>query len=178
VPKQLGAFICSVWTYTGISSSSEIVFLTSLGKVHVSRIVELLVHVVDLLLINGDLGGLKNWCLDKSEVGVTRNTAISLNERLPDESAEEPNEGLFELIVRLSRDVIVLQVLLSVESDLLGLDLAVLHVDLVSDEHNGNVLADAHKILVPFGHILIGDARAHIEHNNGAVATDAKERLS
>jgi hypothetical protein len=91
---------------------------------------------------------------------------------LPDESAQEPDEGLLELIVALSRDIVVLQVLLSVESDLLGLDLAVLHVNLVADEDDGNVLADTDKILVPLRHVLVGDARAHIEHDDGAVSTD------
>ena len=103
----------------------------------------------------------------------------SLNQKLkdggdlPDESAKQPDEGLLELIVALGRDVVVLQVLLSVESDLLGLDLAVLHIDLVSDENNGNVLADTDEILVPLGDILVGDAGAHIEHNDGAVSANA-----
>jgi hypothetical protein len=91
---------------------------------------------------------------------------------LPDESAEEPDEGLFELVVRLGRDIVVLKVLLSVESDLLGLNLAVLHVDLVADENDGNVLAHTDEILVPLGHILVGDSGADIEHDDGAVATD------
>jgi hypothetical protein len=92
---------------------------------------------------------------------------------LPDESAEEPDEGLLELIVTLGRDIVVLQVLLSVESDLLGLDLAVLDVNFVANEHNGDVLAHADEILVPLGHILVGDAGAHVKHDDGAVAADA-----
>ena len=63
------------------------------------------------------------------------------------------------------------------ESDLLCLDLSVLNVDLVSDEHNGNVLADTDKILVPLGHILIGDAGAHIEHDDGTVSADAMKLM-
>jgi len=92
---------------------------------------------------------------------------------LPDKSAEQPDEGLFELIVGLGRDIIVLQVLLSVESDLLGLDLSVLDVDLVSNKDDGDVLADTDEILVPLGHILVGDAGAHIEHDNGAISANA-----
>ena len=92
---------------------------------------------------------------------------------LPDKSAEQPDEGLFELIVGLGRDIIVLQVLLSVESDLLGLDLSVLDVDLVSNKDDGNVLADTDEILVPLGHILVGDAGAHIEHDDSALTLDA-----
>ena len=92
---------------------------------------------------------------------------------LPDESAEEPDERLLELIVALGRDIVVLQVLLSVESDLLGLDFAVLDIDLVSNKHDGDVLAHANEILVPLGHILVGDAGAHIKHDDSAVAADA-----
>jgi hypothetical protein len=77
---------------------------------------------------------------------------------LPDESSKEPDEGLLELIVALSRDIVVLQVLLSVESDLLGLDFSVLDIDLVSNKDDWNVLADSDEILVPFGNILIGDS--------------------
>ena len=92
---------------------------------------------------------------------------------LPDKSAEQPDEGLFELIVGLGRDIIVLQVLLSVESDLLGLDLSVLDVDLVSNKDDRNVLADTDEILVPLGNVSIGDTGAHIEHNDGAISANA-----
>lgn len=77
---------------------------------------------------------------------------------LPDESSEEPDEGLLELVVGLGRDIVVLEVLLSVEGDLLGLDLSVLNVDLVSNKNDGDVLADSHEILVPLGYVLIGDS--------------------
>ena len=50
---------------------SEIVITFTLRKIHVGSVLELLVHVLDLILIDGDLRGLKNWCLDESEVGVT-----------------------------------------------------------------------------------------------------------
>jgi hypothetical protein len=63
-----------------------------------------------------------------------------------------------------------------VEGDLLGLDLAVLHVDLVSNKDDGNVFADANEILVPLGHVLVGDAGAHIEHNDGAVSANATSK--
>ena len=96
--------------------------------------------------------------------------------RLPDKSSEEPDEGLFELIVALSRDIVVLKVLLSVESDLLGLDLSVLNVDLVTNEDDGNVLADTDEILVPLGNILVSDAGAHIEHDDCAVSANAKRK--
>lgn len=77
---------------------------------------------------------------------------------LLDQLSEEPDERLLELVVAFSRDVIVLQVLLSVEGNLLGLHFSVLHIDLVSNEDNGNVLAHSDQVLVPLGHVLVGDS--------------------
>jgi hypothetical protein len=107
-----------------------------------------------------DLGGSKDGCLSEGEVGVV------------DETAEEPHEGFLELVVGLGRDVVVLEVLLAVESDLLGLDLAVLDVNLVSDKNNGDVFADTCKILEPLGDVRVGDAGADIEHDDAAVSSD------
>ena len=64
--------------------------------------------------------------------------------RAPDELAREPEEGLLEVVVGLGGDVVVLQVLLPVEGDLLGLDLALLHVHLVAHQHDRDVLAHTH----------------------------------
>jgi len=44
-------------------------------------------------------------------------------------------EGLLELVVGASRDFVILKVLPAVEVDRLGLDLAVLDVNLKRDEH-------------------------------------------
>lgn len=77
---------------------------------------------------------------------------------LPDESSEEPDEWLFELIVRFGGNIVVLKVLLSVESDLLGLDFSVLNIDLVSNQDDGDVLANSDEILVPLGNILVGNS--------------------
>jgi hypothetical protein len=63
-----------------------------------------------------------------------------------DKLASEPKEGLLEVVVRLGGDVVVLEVLLAVEGDGLGLDLALLHVDLVTSEDDGNVLADTDEV--------------------------------
>lgn len=62
------------------------------------------------------------------------------------ELAGEPEEGLLEVVVGLGGDVVVLKVLLSVESDGLGLDLSLLHVDLVTAENDGDVLANSDEI--------------------------------
>jgi hypothetical protein len=65
-----------------------------------------------------------------------------------------------------------LQVLLAVEGDLLGLDLAILDIDLVAAQDDGDALAHAYEILVPAGDVLVRDTRRDIEHDDGAVALD------
>jgi hypothetical protein len=63
-----------------------------------------------------------------------------------DEFPGEPEERLLEVVVGLGRDVVVLEVLLAVEGDGLCLDLALLHVDLVAGEDDGDVLADTDQV--------------------------------
>lgn len=58
------------------------------------------------------------------------------------------------------------------EHNQLGLDLAVLDVDLVAAQHNRNILAHAHQIAMPVRHVLVRDARRHVEHDDGALALD------
>ena len=84
----------------------------------------------------------------------------------------EPQERLLEVVVGLGGDVVVLQVLLAVEGDGLGLDLALLHIDLVSGEHDWDVLADADEIAVPVGDVLVGDTRGDVKHDDAALAVD------
>ena len=88
------------------------------------------------------------------------------------ESSEEPDEWLFELVVTLGRDVVVLEVLLSVEGDLLGLHFSVLDINLVSNQHNWDVFAHSDQVLVPLWHVLVGDSRADIEHDDTALSTN------
>lgn len=66
--------------------------------------------------------------------------------RVADKLAGEPEERLLEVVVGLGRDIVVLEVLLAVESDGLGLDLALLHIDLVTAENNRDVLANSDEI--------------------------------
>jgi len=63
------------------------------------------------LRVDDHLWRLERGRLNEGEVGVAH------------ELAREPEEGLLEVVVGLGRDVVVLQVLLPVEGDLLGLDL-------------------------------------------------------
>ena len=52
----------------------------------------------------------------------------------------QPQEGPLKVVVGLGGDVVVLQVLLAVEGDRLGLDLAVPDIDLVAGEDNRMLL--------------------------------------
>lgn len=63
-----------------------------------------------------------------------------------DKLACKPEERLLEVVVGLGRDIIVLEVLLAVEGNGLGLDLALLHVDLVAAENDGDVLANTDEV--------------------------------
>lgn len=71
----------------------------------------------------------------------------STYERLvADQLPGEPQEGLLEVVVGLGGNVVVLEVLLAMEGNGLGLDLALLHVDLVTAQDDGDVLANADEI--------------------------------
>lgn len=85
-------------------------------------------------LVDLDLGRRKGGGGDKVERLVA------------DEFPGEPEERLLEVVVGLGGDVVVLEVLLSVEGDGLCLDLALLDVDLVAGEDNGDVLADTDQV--------------------------------
>ena len=76
------------------------------------------------------------------------------------------------MIVRFGRDIVVLEILLSVENNLLGLDLSVFDINLVSDQNNWDVFANSHEIFVPLWHVLISDSGADIEHDDTAVTTN------
>jgi hypothetical protein len=89
-----------------------------------------------------------------------------------DKLACKPQEWLLEVVVGLGGDVVVLEVLLAVESDGLGLDLALLHIDLVAGKNDWDVLANADKITVPVGYVLVGDTRGDVKHDDTALAVD------
>ena len=58
------------------------------------------------------------------------------------------------------------------EGDRLGFHLALLHIDFIAAEDDGDVLAHAHEVTVPVGHVLVGDARGHVEHDDPALSVD------
>lgn len=110
------------------------------------------------LFVDGELRGLESWGLDEVELVVSG------------ELAGEPEERLLEVVIALGGDVVVLEVLLPVEGNLLGLHLAVLDLDLVAREDDGDVLADASEVTVPVRDVLVGDAGGDIKHDDGTLA--------
>ena len=121
---------------------------------------DFLLHLSELILRDSDLDRGEKRLLDEGEVDIV------------DHSAEEPDERLLELIVALGRDIVVLEVLLAMEGDLLGLNFAITNIDFVTDEDDRDGLANTGEILVPLGDVGVGDTRADIEHDDTAVATD------
>jgi hypothetical protein len=89
---------------------------------------------------------------------------LSYKLRVSNKLAGEPQERLLEVVVGLGRDVVVLEVLLAMESDGLGLDLALLHIDLVTAKNDGNVLANSDEItwnIVNHGFNTMGRGGTH-----------------
>ena len=84
----------------------------------------------------------------------------------------QPNKRLLKIIVALGTDIIVLQILLAMEGDALGLDLALLNVHLVSAQHDGNVITDPRQVAMPVGNVLVGDAGSDVEHDDTALTLD------
>lgn len=119
-------------------------------------------------LLDLSLGRLVDNGIGRSQGGRLHKGQIVVARQL----TSQPEEGLFEVVVRLGRDVVVLKVLLAVEGDLLRLDLAVLDFDLVAGQHNGNVFTDPSEITVPVRHIFVRDTRGNIKHDNGALPLD------
>lgn len=99
-----------------------------------SSILHLLLVRFQELLIDSDLRWGQCWRGNKLQSGVTN------------ELPSQPQEGLLEVVVRLGGDVVILEVLLAMERNGLGFDLAFLHVDLISSEDDGNILADSNKV--------------------------------
>lgn len=88
------------------------------------------------------------------------------------ELLQDPDVWSIILIIRLSGDIIVLEISLSVESDLSSLDFSVLTIDLVSNQNNGDVITDSGKILIPLRDIFIGNSGGDIEHDDGSMSSN------
>lgn len=55
---------------------------------------------------------------------------------------------------------------------MLGLDLAILDIDLVANKNNWDGLANSCKILVPLWNVRVGNARAYIKHDDAALTAN------
>ena len=82
----------------------------------------------------------------------------------------QPQERLFKVVVRFGRDIIVLQILLSVEDNGLGLDLAILYINFVTSKDDGDVFANTDQIAVPVGHVFVSHARGNVKHYDRALS--------
>jgi hypothetical protein len=71
---------------------------------------------------------------------------ITYQLRVTDQLPGKPQERLLEVVVGLGGDIVVLEVLLAVEGDGLGLHLTLLNIDLVAAQHDGDTLADTDEI--------------------------------
>lgn len=117
------------------------------GLVHL-RLVLLEDLVVDLHLGRGQGGGGNEFLkiAELTDARGSREAKGTYQLRVADQLASEPQEGLLEVVVGLGGDVVVLQVLLAVEGDGLGLHLTLLDIDLVTGEDDGDVLADTDEV--------------------------------
>lgn len=75
-------------------------------------------------------------------VVTTKCNAQKKGSQLPSQLPCEVQERFLKVVVALGRNFIVLQILLPVESNLLGFDLPVLHINLITAEDNGDVFTD------------------------------------
>ena len=122
------------------------------GQGHLSGVLHLLLVLLEDSLVNLDLrrsqSGGGDEFLKSALVPCSLKDAqtLSYQSLVADEFPGEPEEGFLEVVVRLGGDIVVLEVLLAVEGDGLGLDLALLNVDLVTGQDDGNVLANANEI--------------------------------
>jgi len=133
-------------------------FFVFIRKGHGLGGIDLGLVLAHLLLVNGAFGGSEDGFLDQDEVG------------LPHKLAGEPQEGALKVVVGFGGDIVVLDfALFAVEGDLLGLDLAILNVDLVSAQYDGNILAHTNEIAMPVGDIFVCNAAGHIKENNGSL---------
>jgi hypothetical protein len=166
---------CGVWRGDGVYRSQiSIVFV---WQRHLFGFVHLLLVLIHQLLIDLHFGRGESRRGDEFELRVT------------DEFSSEPEEGLLEVVVGLGRDVVVLKVLLSVESDGFGLDFALLDIDFVAAEDDRDVFADTDEITcevlaitvdggcprkrtMPVGDVLVGDSGGDIKHDDSALTID------
>merc|ERR1719329_434243 len=100
--------------------------------------------------------------LDESSVNLDLRClgklAYKLQVGLIGEAASQPQEGLLEVVVASCTQIVVLQVPLAMELDVFCLHLTILHINLVPDQNNRDVLTHSNNVSVPVGHVLVSDS--------------------
>jgi hypothetical protein len=142
------------------ASHLEVVIVILTRKGHGGGLVHLLLVLLEKSLVDLGGGGSKSGGGNKFQSSVSNELAC------------EPEEGLLEVVVGLGTNIVVLKVLFPVESDSLGLHLALLDIDLVTAEDNRDVLAHTGKVTVPVGNVLVGNTGGYIEHDDTALSVD------
>merc|ERR1719446_154129 len=137
------------------ASASQVIVVISDG--HVLCFLQLLLVLSNQVLVNLNL-----WCLGE--------LTHKLKVWLIGEPASEPQERLLEVVVAPGAQIVVLQVSFPVKLDILGLDLPVLHINLVAYKNDGYVLANSYNVAMPVRDVLIRDTRGHVEHDDGTLA--------
>ena len=138
----------------------DLIGIISLGQRNALGLLELHFVLADLLAVETDLRGLEGDLLNELEGGLVA------------ELAGQPEVRLLEVVVRLGGDVVVLEVLLPVEGDLLGLHLTLTNIDLVTTQHDGDVVTHTGQILVPGGDIFVGLPVGDIKHDDTSLTQD------
>lgn len=65
---------------------------------------------------------------------------------ITDELSRQPQERLLKVVVGLSRDIVILEVLLSMKCNGLRLDFTLLHINLISAENDGHLFTDSNEV--------------------------------
>lgn len=94
--------------------------------------------------------------------------------RLISQTPSQPKEGLLKVVIRSSRDVVVLKISFSMELNVLRFNLSLLNVDFITDEDDGDVVTDTSDITMPVWDIFISDTRSDIKHDNSTFAFDTE----
>merc|ERR1712137_1201358 len=91
---------------------------------------------------------------------------------IPCELSSQIQKRLLKIVIALSRNFIVLEILLPVKCNHLCFHLPVLYINLVAAKDNGNILANPTKVPMPCGDIFVCKPCSDIEHDNRTLAMD------
>jgi hypothetical protein len=131
-----------------------------IGKRNRFSLSQLLLILLHQVFVHGDFSGGQGGGSNEFQSGIANKLAA------------KPKEGLFEVIVGLCGNLKVLKILFAVECDSASLHFALLHINLVTTQHDGDVLADAFEVAMPIGDILVGDSRGDVKHDDTALTLD------